>query len=113
MSLLAEINGVLTALDIPVETGVFSGVPPDEYAVLTPLTDGFSLFADDRPLIDVSEVRLSLFMKGNYLKRVASIVSTIIAKDITVTDRRYIGHENDTGYHNYCIDCAQSSVWEG
>ena len=25
---------------------------------------------------------------------------------MTITDRRYIGHEDDTGYHHYAIDVA-------
>jgi hypothetical protein len=24
-----------------------------------------------------------------------------------VTERRYIGHEDDTGYHHYAIDCGK------
>jgi hypothetical protein len=113
MSLLAELNTILTALQIPVETGVFSGVPPDEYAVLTPLTDSFALFGDDRPLIDVSEVRISLFTKRNYLMRAVVIVEKLLAADITITERRYVGHENDTGYHNYAIDVTAYKTWEG
>ena len=113
MSLLSELNTILTTLNIPVETGVFSGVPPDEYAVLTPLTDDFALFGDDRPLIDVSEVRISLFTKRNYLMRAVVIVEKLLAADITLTARKYVGHENDTGYHNYCVDCAAYKIWEG
>lgn len=111
MSLFAELNMILTALNVPVETGVFSGVPPDEYAVLTPLTDSFALFSDDRPLIDVSEVRISLFTKRNYLMRAVVIVEKLLAADITITERRYVGHENDTGYHNYAIDVAMAKPY--
>jgi len=25
---------------------------------------------------------------------------------MTITDRRYIGYENDTGYHHYAVDVA-------
>ena len=39
MSILSELNTLFETANIPVETGVFSGVPPDEYMVLTPLTD--------------------------------------------------------------------------
>ena len=60
-----ELNTILTPI-LPVETGVFSDVPPDEYLVLTPMTDVFALFGDNAPLIDVSEVRISLYSKGNY-----------------------------------------------
>ena len=68
MSVLSELNTLLTPI-LPVETGVFSGVPPDEYLVLTPLADDFALFGDNVPLTDVSEVRISLFSKSNYLQR--------------------------------------------
>ena len=106
MSLLAELNTILTPI-LPVETGVFSDVPPDEYLVLTPMTDGFALFGDNAPLIDVSEVRISLFSKGNYLKQKQQITKELLNADITITDRRYIGHEDDTGYHHYAIDVAK------
>ena len=106
MSVLQELNTLLAPV-LPVETGVFSGVPPDEYCVLTPLSDSFALFGDNSPLIDVSEVRISLFSKGNYLKRKNQIVKCLLAAEFTVTDRRYIGHEDDTGYHNYAIDVAK------
>ena len=26
--------------------------------------------------------------------------------DLTITERRYVGHDDDTGYHNYAIDVA-------
>ena len=54
MSILEELNTLLAPV-LPVETGVFSGVPPNEYLVLTPMTDEFMLFGDNMPLIDVSE----------------------------------------------------------
>jgi len=106
MSVLQELNELLSPV-LPVETGVFSGVPPDEYCVLTPLADSFALFGDNTPLIDVSEVRISLFSKGNYLQRKNQAVRVLLAAEFTVTDRRYIGHEDDTGYHHYAIDVAK------
>ena len=112
MSLLSEVKQVVEQCDIPVETGVFSDVPPDTYAVLTPLADAFDLHADNKPTVDVQEVRLSLFCKENYLKTKNTIIHALLASDITVTDRRYIGHEDDTGYHHYAIDVAKSYVWE-
>ena len=106
MSILSELNTLLTPV-LPVETGVFSDVPPDEYLVLTPMTDGFALFGDNAPLIDVSEVRISLFSKGNYLKQKQQITKELLNADITITDRRYIGHEDDTGYYHFAIDVAK------
>jgi len=55
-------------------------------------------------MVDISEVRISLFSKGNYLKRKRQIVNAVLAADFTITDRRYIAHEDDTGYHHVCVD---------
>jgi len=107
MSILAELSTLLSPV-LPVETGVFSGVPPNEYLVLTPMTDEFALFGDNMPLVDVSEVRISLFTKGNYLQRKKQITASLLTTGFTVTDRRYIGHEDDTGYHHYAIDVEKS-----
>jgi hypothetical protein len=107
MSILSELNALLETTGIPVETGVFSGVPPDEYVVLTPLNDSFVVFGDNKPLIDIHEVRLSLFSKNNYLKRKNQLVRLLLQADFVITDRRYAGHEDDTGYHNYAIDVAK------
>ena len=49
MSLLSEIKTVVTSCSLPLETGVFSGEPPDEYVVVIPLADTFELHADDAP----------------------------------------------------------------
>ena len=107
MSLLSELTPLFDSLKIPVETGVFTDAAPDRYAVLTPLTDTFELFADNFPNSEVQEVRISLFDKGNYLKMKNAIVRALLSVDITITDRRYIGHEDDTGYHHYAIDCGK------
>jgi hypothetical protein len=106
MSILSELNTLLSPV-LPVETGVFSGVPPDEYLVLTPMTEEFALFGDNTPLFNISEVRISLFSKGNYLQRKKQITALLLAAEFTITDRRYIGHEDDTGYHHYAIDVAK------
>ena len=108
MSLLSDLNEVLTPLGIPIETGVFSGVPPNEYLVFTPLTDIFEVHADNRPGFDVQEVRISLFSKGNDRQRKRQITTALLNEDFTVSERRYIGHEDDTGYHHYAIDVAKN-----
>lgn len=108
MSLLSDLSEVLEPLNIPIETGVFSGVPPDEYMVFIPLTDIFEVHADNHPGFDVQEVRISLFSKGNYQQRKRQITAALLNEDFTVTERRYIGHEDDTGYHHYAIDVAKN-----
>lgn len=112
MSLLSELNTIAESCAISVETGVFTDPAPDTYLVLTPLSDTFDLHADDRPRIDTQEVRLSLFCRENYMKIKNTLVRALLVADVTVTDRRYIGHEDDTGYHHYAIDVAKSYIWE-
>lgn len=107
MSILTEMNLVLKDIGVPIETGVFSGVPPDEYLVVTPLVDTFDVFGDNRPSAEVQEARLSLFSKNNYMAMKNQLVRLLLQADFVITDRRYIGHEDDTGYHHYAIDIAK------
>ena len=107
MSILTELNTLLTPI-LPVETGVFSGKAPDEYVVITPLADTYPVHADNRPQFETQEARLSLFSKGNYLKRKQQITKALLDADFTITARLYVGHEDDTGYHHWCADIAQN-----
>ncbi len=112
MSLLSELKTVMEGLDIPVETGVFKDTAPDRYTVLTPITDALSLFADNTPQHEVQEVRVSVYDKSNYTTLKNTLTRAFLAADITVTDRRYIGHEDGTGYYHYAIDVAKLYQWE-
>ena len=107
MSVLADIQSALSGLDIPIETGVFTEKAPAKYIVVVPLADSFDLHADNAPGCDVQEARISLYAQGSYTKDKKAIVKAILAADMIITDRRYIGYENDTGYHHYAVDVAQ------
>ena len=112
MSLLSELKSIAEKLNIKVETGVFSDAPPDEYIVLTPLADSFEMHCDNLPEYEIQEVRISIFSKGNYTALKNKFVTALLKADITITDRRYIGHEDDTGYHHYAVDTAKSYEME-
>ena len=107
MSLLSELDTLLSDCGIPVETGVFSDKAPDAYLVITPLTETFEIHADNAPGCETQEARLSLYSKGSYTKAKNAIVRTLLGADFYITDRRYIGFETDTGYHHYAIDVAK------
>ncbi|MDS1005604.1 hypothetical protein FDF18_03140 [Clostridium sporogenes] len=107
MNILLELNKIVGGLGILVETGVFKDKAPDEYVVITPLADTFDVHADNRPQFEIQEARLSLFSKNNYQVRKNQLVRAFLDADFTVTDRRYIGHEDDTDYHHYAIDVAK------
>lgn len=108
MSILEELNTILDSIGIPVETCVFSDKPPLYYVVLTPLSDDFDVFGDNKPTVETCEVRLSLFNYGNYMERKNSIVQKLLDNDFTITGRTYVGFEPENGYHNYAIDVAKN-----
>ena len=89
-----------------------NGTAPDEYLVLTPLSDSFTLFADNKPQYDVQEVRISLYARGSYMERKDQILHALLAAEVDITDRRFISHEDDTGYFHYAIDVAKSYEME-
>ena len=107
MSVLADIQTALSGLDIPIETGVFTEKAPAKYIVVVPLADSFDLHADNAPGCDEQEARISIYAQCSYTKEKNAIVKALLAADMTITDRRYIGYENDTGYHHYAVDVAQ------
>jgi len=107
MSLLENLNSILSELDIEIETGTFSNKAPDQYLVLVPIISNYELYADNKPQVDIEEIRISIYSKGNYLSLKKSIEKKLINGDITITDRRYNGYEKDTGYHHFTIDVAK------
>ena len=107
MSLLSELNTLVSPL-VPLETGVFSEPAPDRYAVIMPMVDTFELYTDDKPRHEIQEARISLFDKGSYTALKSQIVRILLDADFIITDRRYVGHEDDTGYHHYAIDVAKN-----
>ena len=106
MSLLSDLTAILAPLNIPIETGVFKDKAPDTYLVLVPMSDSFTLHADNAPGIDIQEVRISIYTKGNYSTLKNNIVQALLSADLTITGRNYIGYETDTGYHHYNVDVA-------
>ena len=107
MSILEDLSALCAGLEVPVETGVFSGEAPDAYIVITPLSDTFDLHADNAPGVDVQEARLSLYVKGSYTALKNRLVRLLLRNGFTVTGRMYNGYETDTGYHHYTVDAAQ------
>ncbi|MGO1368511.1 hypothetical protein [Senegalia sp. (in: firmicutes)] len=112
MSLLKDINTILNPLKISIETGTFSETPPDEYIVLTPVVDRLTLYANDKAHSEISEARISLFTKNNYIKRKKEITKLLLNNDITVTGQQYVGFESDTKYFHYAIDVMKQYEME-
>ena len=113
MNLLDELNLIFESQNIPVETGIFSGIPPDLYAVFTPLSDDFPLFADGFPQAETQEVRVSVLSKFDYRPTIKSIVNAFLAADITITQRHFIEFEKDTKYFHYALDLMKINEFGG
>ena len=96
MSILADVQTALSGLDIPMETGVFTDKAPAKYIVVVPIVDTFEVHADNTPNAEVQEIRISLYCQGSYTKEKNAIVKALLAADLTITDRRYIGYESKT-----------------
>lgn len=106
MSLLTKTNNIAKELELVVETGGFTEPAPDLYLVLTPLLHSYEYFSDNKPQVDVEEIRVSIFSKGNYNSTRRKLETEFLKEEIFITDRRYIEYEEDTGYHHYVIDIA-------
>lgn len=107
MNALTEVGSILTALEVPWQTGFYADPAPDEYVVFVPLGDTFDIPADNRPSYDVQSIRISIFSKGNYNPLKANLVRLLLDADFLFTDRRYLGYDSDTGYHQYVLDAAK------
>ena len=112
MSMLQQLITIVENAGLPVETGVFSKPAPTEYVVITPISEHFALFSDDAPGMNIEEARMSLFSKGNYGLKKRQLVRLLLTAGFFVTERRYIGLEEDTGYHHFAIDVAKEYMEE-
>lgn len=105
--LLENLSHIAKQLELAYAVSCYTDSPaPDTYLVFTPLTDSFEIFADNTPGIEVEEVRIALFTKTNYLGLRNQLTRALIDVGLTVTARRYIGYEADTGFHHYSIDVS-------
>ena len=105
--LLENLSHIAKQLGLAYTVSCYTASPaPDTYLVFTPLTDSFEIFADNTPGIEVEEVRIALFTKTNYLGLRNQLTRALIDVGLTVTARRYIGYEADTGFHHYSIDVS-------
>ena len=85
---------------------------PEQYTVLIPLSDTFSLYGDNIPACNIEEVRISLYSKTNYLTLKNRILNALLDADFTITNKRYVEYEAESGYHHYVIDVQKHYEWE-
>lgn len=107
IGLLENLSHIAKQLGLAYAVSCYTDSPaPHTYLVFTPLTDSFEIFADNPPGIEIEEARISLFTKTNYLALRDQITKALISARLVITARRYIGYEDDTGFHHYSIDVS-------
>ena len=113
MNALTELGQMLDSMNIAWQTGSFQAPAPNEYIVFVPLGDIFDVMADNRPTSDIQMVRVSIFSNGNYNRIKDELVRRLLSSDFYFSDRRYMGYDSDTGYHQYVLDIAKHYEMEG
>ena len=63
MSLNAEVMKALTSLNLTIIVAENPTKKLDRYVVLIPLSDGLENYADNKPTLELEEVRLSVYVK--------------------------------------------------
>lgn len=112
MSLLSDLKSILDGMSVPNRTGAYTDLPPDQYVTLVPLSDEFDLYCDNAPSVDIEAVRISIYSKTNYNALKKGIISALLVRDYTITDRHYVGYESDTKYHHYNVDVERCNEME-
>ena len=69
-------------------------------------SDTFDVHSDNCPQYEIQEGRFRYLAKRT-IKYERISLSVRSWMQTSVTDRRYIGHEDDTDYHHYAIDVAK------
>lgn len=110
MSALAELKRIAEELGLPSGAVSFEKKAQETYLVFTPLYDDLLLYADNRPLVETEEVRISLFSKENYLLWKRRLTDILLEQDFIITERRFLDLEEDTGYYHYSLDVAKEYV---
>lgn len=111
-TLLEQVTVVADRLGLPIAAGLHTDSPaPATYLVATPLSDMFDVYGDNQPGVEIEELRLALFTTGNYLTTRDWLTRALLDAGLTVTARRYVGFEADTGYHHYALDVVATNSW--
>ena len=105
MSINELVINTLKPLNIPI-TAIQNSIKNDKYIVLIPLYETFDVYADNKPTIEIQEVQLAIYCKGNYLALKKQITTLLIDAGFIITNSKYIEYEEDTKLHHYVIDTA-------
>lgn len=98
MSMNSDIIMALSTVNLPKQTGMYTGTPqPDgtivhelNYIVLTPLGERNEDIADDKDLTETEEMDVNLYYVGNYLAVKNQIKTLLKSAGFFISDSNYI-----------------------
>ncbi len=111
MTISQKIIKALASLNIPITLVENQVRTASEYIVLIPISDTFPVYANNRPLAEINEMELAVYIKGNYLDLIDKILKLLITAEFAITDRRYVEYEATTKFHHYAIDVAMENIF--
>lgn len=104
MSLLADIKTIMTNINLPCQVGAYKTTPaPDRYAVIVPMNTSLE-YADNEPQDEIQSIRIIVYSKGSYTSLVKSLCNAIANAEISISEQRYIAHDDSTDLYQYAID---------
>jgi hypothetical protein len=112
MDILAELIALFSEMGVPAQTEIFASPAPDTFALLTPLGEEFTLFADEMPHAEIQSVRIGIYCKENYGTLAFKVSRALMARDFTITDRLFIEREDKTKLYHYNIDVEKHYTTE-
>lgn len=104
---LENLTTLTDELGLHLFAGAFSATPaPATHRVATPLADMLDVLVGNTPGVEIEKVRLALFTTGSSLPLCGKLTAALLGAGLTVTGRRYVGFEKDTGLQHCGIDVA-------
>lgn len=106
MSIFEIIIDTLKPLNIPVAFNENLDKQSSQYVSMIPIQEGFIAYSDNKPGMEIIEVELAVYTKGNYIDLAREITRLLIEAGFTIRNRKYIEFKEDTKLHHYVIDVA-------
>ena len=110
MTIIEKIVAICDSLSLSVEVGSDENEErPDNYAVIVPITDNYTQFADDEPTHECNKVRMAIYTKGDYTQLVTQLSQAMLNAGLCITSRGFVERERDTRLYHYNIDAESVS----
>lgn len=109
MNILSDIKTALGSVDLPIETGVYSGAEK-RYIVITPVSEANEDIADDDDLTETQTADINLYYTGNYITIKNQIKAALKASGFFISDGFYVEYDAETKQHHFVYTVEKKEV---